>query len=225
MENCLYISKVNISRDSEFFIYDINYPIIKLKKEYICQEKFDLYVINEINNKIYKDVLDFKNNTKLEAKEYKKLYNTKISKECKECVKYKYEVYINYKATYDRNRIISIPMTKYKFNGGAHGMTYLESYNYDLLIGEMLKFKELFREGVNYKKLINDFIREEIMKEPEKYFKDDYGFKGISEDQSFYIDEDGIVIYFPLYEISPYYVGIPKFKLKFKDYKKYLKYK
>ena len=34
----------------------------------------------------------------------------------------------------------------------------------------------------------------------------------------------GIVIYFGLYEIAPYYVGIPKFKLKFDEFNKYLNY-
>ena len=38
------------------------------------------------------------------------------------------------------------------------------------------------------------------------------------------IDEDGIVIYFGLYEIAPYYIGIPKFKLKFDEFNKYLNY-
>ena len=39
-----------------------------------------------------------------------------------------------------------------------------------------------------------------------------------------YKDEDGIVIYFGLYEIAPYYIGIPKFKLKFDEFNKYLNY-
>ena len=38
------------------------------------------------------------------------------------------------------------------------------------------------------------------------------------------IDDDGIVIYFGLYEIAPYYIGIPKFKMKFNRFSKYLNY-
>ena len=72
--------------------------------------------------------------------------------------------------------------------------------------------------------IVNNFIKEDINNKPENYFKGDEGFKGISENQPFYIDEDGIVIYFGLYEIAPYYIGIPKFKLKFDEFNKYLNY-
>ena len=64
----------------------------------------------------------------------------------------------------------------------------------------------MFKPGVDYKEIVNNFITEEINNNPEIYFKGDEGFKRISENQSFYIDEDGIVIYFGLYEIAPYYV-------------------
>ena len=107
-------------------------------------------------------------------------------------------------------------MTKYEFTGGAHGMTYLDDYNYNLLTGDRLILKDMFKSGVNYDEIINNFIASEINNNPE--------IKGISENQPFYIDEDGIVIYFGLYEIAPYYVGIPKFKLKFDEFSQYLNY-
>ena len=103
-------------------------------------------------------------------------------------------------------------------------MTYLNNYNYNLLAGDKLRLKYIFKEEVNYEEIVNDFITEEINNNPDIYFKDDEGFKGISENQPFYIDDDGIVIYFGWYEIAPYYVGIPKFKLKFDEFNKYLDY-
>ena len=103
-------------------------------------------------------------------------------------------------------------------------MTYLQTYNYNLLNGSKLTLKDMFKSGLDYEKIVNNFILQEISKEPELYFKGDEGFKGISKNQSFYIDNDGIVIYFGLYEIAPYYVGIPKFKLKFDEFSKYLNY-
>jgi len=214
-ENYSYVEQVNICKNSEFFKYNITYPVLKL---------YDKQIITNINNEIYENVISFKNNIKKQAIQYKKLYNEKLLNDDKNYIKYQYEVYINNEVTYHRNNIISIVMTKYEFTGGAHGMTYLETYNYNLLNGNKLTLKDMFKIGLDYKKIVNNFILQEINNEPEFYFKGDEGFKGISENQTFYIDDDGIVIYFGLYEIAPYYLGIPKFKLKFDEFSKYLNY-
>lgn len=224
MKDCLYVSKVNICRNREFLKYDIFYPIIKLKQNYICYYEYDLYIINKINSIIYNYIMGFKSEIEKEAKEYKKYYNQILNSEEEKYIKYKYEAYTNYDLTYHKNNIVSIPMTMYKFTGGAHGMTYLVSYNYDLLTGKRLLLKNLFKEGVDYKFLINNLIKYEINKNKELYFIGDEGFISISDDQKFYIDNDKIVIYFDLYEIAPYYVGLPKFEVPFDDYKKYLLY-
>ena len=40
-----------------------------------------------------------------------------------------------------------------------------------------------------------------------------YDFKGLKDEQKFYIEDDDLVIYFDLYDIAPYALGIPKFKI------------
>lgn len=102
-------------------------------------------------------------------------------------------------------------------------MTYLNSYNYNLINGKKLELSDIFKENIDYKKIVNEYIYYVISQNPDIYFKGDDGFKGIKENQSFYIDNDGIVVYFSLYEIAPYYVGIPKFKMKFSKFSKYFK--
>lgn len=214
-ENYSYVAQVNICKTSEFFKYNMTYPVLKLYDKYVYHDMYDRQIIININNEICEDVMEFKNSVKKQAIAYKKLYTEKISKTDEDYFKYQYEVYVNNEVTYDRDNIISIVMTKYEFTGGAHGMTYLDDYNYNLLTGDRLILKDMFKSGVNYDEIINN---------PEIYFKGDEGFKGISENQPFYIDEDGIVIYFGLYEIAPYYVGIPKFKLRFDEFSQYLNY-
>ena len=39
------------------------------------------------------------------------------------------------------------------------------------------------------------------------------GFMGIDKQQSFYIKDGHLVVYFGLYEIAPYVAGIQEFKL------------
>ena len=222
--NHSYVGQVNIYKTSEFFKYNITYPVLKLYDKNVYHDIYDRYVIININNEICEEVMAFKNNIKKQAIAYEKMYTENLSKSNEEYIKYQYEVYINDEVTYDRNNIMSIAITKYQFTGGAHGMTYLDTYNYNLLNGDRLTLEHMFKPGVDYKEIVNKFITEEINDNPEEYFKGDERFKGIGENQPFYIDEDGIVVYFGLYEIAPYYVGMPKFKLKFDEFDKYLNY-
>lgn len=222
--NPLYILKQEFQRETEFFKYDIKYPILLPILNYYCTSYYNLNVINNINNTIYLDIKNLKDKVKSESKEYKKeYYQIVLSESNKDYVKYQYELYIDYKLTYNKNNVISIPMNVYEFTGGAHGMTYLNSYNYNLINGKKLKLSDIFKENIDYKKIIDNYIKYVIKKNPDIYFQGNNGFKGIKEEQSFYIEDDGIVIYFDLYEIAPYYVGIPNFKIKYDEFIKYFK--
>ena len=44
----------------------------------------------------------------------------------------------------------------------------------------------------------------------------------ISDDQAFYLTDDGIVIYFGLDEIAPKEFGIPKFTMEYKKFAPYI---
>ena len=65
----------------------------------------------------------------------------------------------------------------------------------------------------DYKKIINREIKKQIKLNPQIYFDNGEIFKTISDDQTFYIIEDRIVIFFGLYEIAPYSSGIRYFKI------------
>lgn len=225
MNNFSYIGEVQIIKESEFFKYNITYPVLRIYKQCIYHSKFKPEIIDSINSEIYNDVISFKNSIRKQSIEYKKLYENDLSKKEDDLLKYQYEAYVTYKVPYDKNNIISIILTKYQFTGGAHGMTFLDAFNYNLLDGEKLKLQDLFKKDIDYEKIINDFINYEISKNQDKYFKGEDGFKGIAKNQNFYLEEDGIVIYFSLYEIAPYYVGIPTFKLKYDEFKDYLNMK
>lgn len=223
MNDTFIIATENIDEESEFFKSNISYPILKIKNTYINKEGYNKEIIENINKQISTDILNFKERIKNESEKYKKQYEELYSKQNNDYVKYQYEAYSNYKVAYNKNNYLSIPIKTYEFTGGAHGMTYLKSYNYDLLTGKEFKLKDMFKKDVDYKKIANDFINAQISKNPNMYFEGKDGFKGISDNQEFYIDEDGVVIYFQLYDIAPYYVGIPEFKMTWSEFGKYFK--
>lgn len=221
INNPIYVYRQSSSKESEFFKYDINYPILMPFATCFKTSFYDMTIINNINQTICNDIMKYKNEIKKQSKEYEKEYINVFSKSKEEYFKYQYQVIVDYKVTYNKSHVISIPIQKYEFTGGAHGMTYLDSYNYDLRNGKRLKISDMFKKDVDYKKIVDSFIKDNINKNQELYFTGDEGFKGISDNQQFYIEDDGLVVYFSLYEIAPYYVGIPKFKLTFDEFGKY----
>lgn len=126
-----------------------------------------------------------------------------------------YQVSSDFKLAYNDRGVVSIVLESYEYTGGAHGMTVLKTFNLDLKDGKELALKDVFNEGTDYENIINQEISKEIASHPEDYFDGDMGFNGISDEQGFYIDQEGIVIYFDLYDIAPYSSGIQKFKLSF----------
>ena len=91
-------------------------------------------------------------------------------------------------------------------------------YNVDLTSGGIFTLKDLFNENSNYKVVIEDEIKKQIIqlnKEQNlpKNSTQLYAFNEIKDNQKFYIVDDTIVIFFDLYDIAPYVAGIPEFPI------------
>lgn len=94
--------------------------------------------------------------------------------------------------------------------GGAHPMTIIKALNMDVSTGKVYELRELFKSDSEYVKRISEIIASEI-KERDILVLDE--FKSIRPDQDFYIVDNNLIIYFQLYEISPYVVGFPYFSI------------
>lgn len=162
--------------------------------------------INLINSIINKNILPKVNEAEEIAKQY---FDINVQ----EKPRFPYEVYSTYKITNDKNSFVSFYNDYYEYLGGAHGLTTRTSYTIDKNKEELLNLKDLFAPGYNYTNIINNEIRAQIKNNPQDYFDSGSQFKGISENQSFYIEDDNLVIYYQLYEIAPYVKGIPEFKI------------
>ena len=127
-----------------------------------------------------------------------------------------YEIYSRYTISKENDKLISLYSDYYEYLGGAHGMTTRTSYTIDKDKEILLTLKDLFIKGYDYSGVINKEIRAAISKSPQNYFDSGSIFKGISENQSFYIEDDNLVIYYQLYDIAPYVFGIPEFKIPLK---------
>ncbi|MDN4606955.1 DUF3298 and DUF4163 domain-containing protein [Sporosarcina highlanderae] len=125
------------------------------------------------------------------------------------------EMIANFEIKTNERGVLSLILIVYSFTGGAHGMTFTRALTFDTRTGKQYELEELFKENSDYVKKISDIIRVDIKKwnidllEPP--------FKGIRKDQDFYIADTSIVIFFQLYEITPYYWGFPYFPIPLLD--------
>lgn len=170
----------------------------------------DKKVQDTINSNIEKTIMAYAEDVEKSAKEAQKLgafHNN-------------YTINSEYNIHYNKNNLLSITTSCYQYTGGAHGMTFVNSFNIDTKSGENISLKDFFSPEENYVEVINKTVREEITNHPKEYFEDVVNrFKGILPDQPFYIENDNVVVYFGLYDIAPYAGGIKEFKIPFKNFK------
>lgn len=202
------ISDIVIKENYEALEVNITIPVIQGLEDKQIEEK--------INQTFQEDILNYKYRIQTESEEY--LQSAK--KKGGDIRKYKYIASAYYIVHYQKNDLLSLSVFYYYYTGGAHGCTVQEAYNLNLTNGERISLSDILKEKKDYEEIINQEIKRQIKLNPEVYF-DDAVFHSISPEQPFYLIEDGIVIYFGLYEIAPYSSGIRYFKIPFSLFEAY----
>lgn len=107
--------------------------------------------------------------------------------------------------------ILSLNIGNYAYPPkAAHGMTYIRSHTFDIHTGKEYTLSEQFKPGSDYVKVLSDMIQKQIVERDIPLLGE---FKGIRPEQDYYIADKALIIYFQLYEITPYYVGFPMFPI------------
>lgn len=116
--------------------------------------------------------------------------------------------------TNERN-IFSLSLSNYAISSqAAHGLTIMKSLTFNIDSGKNYTLADLFTPHSDYIELLSNHIQLQI-KERDIPLLD--GFTEIRPDQDFYIADKILVIYFQLYEITPYYIGLPMFPISVFD--------
>lgn len=202
----------NIIREEPYINSILNIPIININNKTIQ---------NSINNMLRREVLGFYEKVKQEASQY---YS-----DAKGVGINPFIANVTFDVKENENNIISIYTIYYQYSGGAHGYNNDITYNINLSDGKLIELKDLFKKNIDYKSIINEKINKQIDEKIKEYGESTpiYDFKGIKDNQQFYLQDNNLVIYFELYEIAPYAAGIPKFEIPLKELKDVLneKYK
>lgn len=210
--NTLYIQHVENTGQQDYFYYELRYPIFYNVKNGYFQVNEN--ILKTLNNTISSSVFTFKEGLLEEEQELNSANTTDSNS------KVNYRVFSNYNVTFNKNHAISLILQLMAFDNNNLQYNELYSYNIDLLTGNQLLLKDIFRPGVDYLKLVSDFINFNISQNQKLYYPDTV--VDIPDDQSFYLTDQGIVIYFGLDEIAPASSGIPKILMEFSNFESYI---
>lgn len=120
-----------------------------------------------------------------------------------------------YELKNNQRNVLSFTFSNYAYHHqAAHGMTYKKSLTTDLVTGKKCELFDLFKPGSHYVDRLTSLIQEQIIKRDIQLLGD---FTKIRPDQDFYIADKTLVIYFQLYEITPYVYGFPMFPISVFD--------
>ena len=190
----LFIEDKKIKSENKLLGFYLSYPVIENKSSFI----------SKINDIIYKDIENFK-----------ELVTDTLNKPIIKNFDYKINALSEYKINLNENQIISIYI-EFSQLIGLYDITYVNSYNYDIDLNREIKLKDLFKKDEDYIDLINYFILKDI----DEYLYD--RFKGISDDNTFYITKEYLVVCFSSYELDKNYSVALEFKIPIDEIENYL---
>lgn len=198
------VTSKEIKSENEFININIKIPVVQGMKDKSAEDKF--------NKNIESNIISFKEDmvkeAKLSSEEFKKQgFNFNH-----------YEATSWYTVFYNKDNILSMTVSTYQYTGGAHGMEVTTSYNIDTKTGKNIALKDVFKKGVDYKKIINNEIKNEI-KETKK---EGYNFVTITDNQNFFFNKGALNIKFNAYDIAPYSEGAPLFEISVSKLKNYI---
>jgi len=120
-----------------------------------------------------------------------------------------------YEIKNNQRNVLSLSLANYGYHDhAAHGMTYINSLTFDSKTGKQYQLADLFKPGSAYVGRLSQLIKEQIAHRNILLLND---FKQIRPNQDFYIADKTLVIYFQLYEITPYAFGFPMFPISVYD--------
>lgn len=199
--NNIKVQDKKINESKEYIKANLLYPMLSGIENTSVQEN--------INNSIESDIMEFKKQMDLDAREgWQKAKDENKAFD-------PYIISTVYEITYNQNDIVSISII---YNEYVNKRNYFirTSYNFNIKTGKSLSIGSLFKEGIDYQNIINNQIRAEILKNPQKYrpetIKD---FEGIAKDQPFYLQNGNIVIYFGFHQIATSGADIPVITIPF----------
>lgn len=120
-----------------------------------------------------------------------------------------------YEIKNNQREVFSLSLSNYTYyKQAAHGMTYIKSLTFDMKQQKICTLPDLFKRDSNYVEVLSKIVQKQIEERDIHLLSE---FTGIQPNQDFYVADKTIVLYFQLYEITPYVEGFPMFPISVFD--------
>lgn len=127
---------------------------------------------------------------------------------------------LKYKVWYNDENLLSITMSGYEFFGGAHGMSYMTGYTFNLETGKVIPYDGMFKWDTKSRELAHNSIMKQVEERKIFLFKEgnQTNLAKMINDPGYVpnyylVEKDKPVVVFQQYEIAPYAAGILQFQL------------
>src|SRR5699024_1933922 len=112
--------------------------------------------------------------------------------------------------TNERN-VLSLTLTNYAIHAhAAHGLTLKVAMNFDLKTGENWDLSKQFIPDSDFLSKLTKLVNQQIEMRDFPVFNEPVM---VHSDQDYYIADKALVLFYQIYDISPYYVGLPMFPI------------
>lgn len=193
-----------IEEEIDVYIVNVKYPIV----EGLENKEKEIDLNEKIKNFIREPIINFKSQME-EAELFEEIKNG---------------FYVDYEVIYLSKDLISIKFSVSEYySGAAHPSNYILVFNYDIVQDKEIVLEDLFLSESDYLTILSDLTRSILFNR----FQDDLGVMqewietGIEPKEenfeSFGIKENSLIIYFKLYQVGPYAIGIQEVEILFEN--------
>ncbi len=124
---------------------------------------------------------------------------------------------LSYSVQANNGEYISVLLNEYFYEGGAHGLYFLTALNFEADGSRIPDLSSFLGSGAAAAEPILEREVRDVLADYEPLL---YPFEGIDlETQMYYIKDDAIVLYYGLYEYTPYAAGIPEIPVPFSGFR------
>lgn len=135
-----------------------------------------------------------------------------------------WELSIETELTYQSEDIITIAISTYVFEGGAHGNDQIKFLNLDAKTGKTLRQRDIIKSEKDFKTLAKTHFVKSIETEDKDLKIEDFFFgKPFQLPENIGFSEDGLILLYNVYEVASYAQGYTEFVIPFEDVESYLK--
>lgn len=201
----LAFSSVKITKKKYKNISELSYPQVSGLKSKKAQEN-----INQTFTKHAKEAYK----SYLKVKQADKDDKNEVWCDGKTC---NYMYATQYKVKYNQDGELSILLYDYVYEGGAHGMGAVTSYNFKVSSGKQIKIADILTSKQKYTKVQKYAYN--YMRNREPFYVEKQSDVLVNKHSQFYYSKDGIYLIFQEYEVAPYAAGNPSVKIPSSVYK------